>query len=138
LLDEAGPVAELEQLLRSAIDEFCSQLPVSAEHPFAARKPDDYWLTLWAVVMHTQSHQVPHIHPSAWLSGVYYVEVPEVVLAGDSNGGWIEFGSRPSHFMPVRNHWWKLFSPKRACCCCSLPTFTIGPSPMKLISGASA
>ncbi|HIM87207.1 MAG TPA: hypothetical protein EYM51_01225 [Gammaproteobacteria bacterium] len=98
MLDEAGPVAELEQLLRSAIDEFCSQLPVSAEHPFAARKPDDYWLTLRSVVMHTQSHQVPHIHPSAWLSGVYYVEVPEVVLAGDSNGGWIEFGSRPSHF----------------------------------------
>ena len=44
-------------------------------------------------------HQLAHIHPAAWLSGVYYVKVPEIV-SDDSGGrsGWIVLGSPPDHF----------------------------------------
>ena len=49
--------------------------------------------------MQSQGHQIAHNHPSAWLSGVYYVELPDVVTATDpSHQGWIEFGRPPEHF----------------------------------------
>lgn len=37
--------------------------------------------------------QLPHIHPPPWLSGVYYVTVPDGVGRDDGDRfGWIEFG----------------------------------------------
>jgi uncharacterized protein (TIGR02466 family) len=51
---------------------------------------------MWAVVMDAQGHQLPHIHPAAWLSGVYYVQVPgEIGDDDDGRAGWIEFGAPP-------------------------------------------
>jgi uncharacterized protein (TIGR02466 family) len=32
----------------------------------------------WAVIMQANDYNVPHVHPDAHLSGVYYVEVPEL------------------------------------------------------------
>ena len=65
-------------------------------HPFLDVCPKDVRLSIWGVVMHEAGHQVPHIHPSAWLSGVYYVEVPENVTEDDpAHEGWIEFGHPP-------------------------------------------
>ena len=38
-----------------------------------------------------------HIHPSAWLSGVYYPALPDLVRADDdAHLGWIEFGRPPT------------------------------------------
>jgi len=112
LTGDPGPIAELEPLLRGAIEAFCAELPVAADHPFAIRRPSDYWLSLWAVVLNAQGHQVPHIHPSAWLSGVYYVEVPEIVSGSDDHAGWIEFGSRPQHFHARSDPAVRCFEPK--------------------------
>jgi uncharacterized protein (TIGR02466 family) len=51
------------------------------------------------VVLENQGHQIPHIHPSAWMSGVYYVSVPDSVAAStESTAGWIEFGQPPDHY----------------------------------------
>ena len=62
-------------------------------HPFLARQPKFWSLNIWAVVLGAQGYQSPHIHSSAWLSGVYYVAVPSSVqTACESNDGWIEFG----------------------------------------------
>jgi len=69
-------------------------------------------MSLWAVVLNAQGHQVPHIHPSAWLSGVYYVEVPEIVSGSDDHAGWIEFGSRPQHFHARSEPAVRYFEPK--------------------------
>ena len=53
--------------------------------------------------MREKGHQIAHIHPTAWLSGVYYVQVPAgVSRAGEGNAGWIEFG-RPDEIIP-QNH----------------------------------
>lgn len=50
--------------------------------------------TSWAVVMRTQGHQVAHIHPSGWLSGVMYVELPDDVES-EAPHGWLELGRPP-------------------------------------------
>ena len=68
-------------------------------HPFLARRPSRLGLTAWAVVMERAGHQVPHIHPSAWLSGVYYVKLPAAVETDAAgHAGWIEFGHPPEEF----------------------------------------
>src|SRR5215510_15997422 len=42
--------------------------------------------------MEGQGYQTPHIHPQAWLSGVYYASVPADIATAADRAGWIEFG----------------------------------------------
>jgi hypothetical protein len=51
-------------------------------HPFLAAPPERFTLTVWAVVLPTRGYQTAHIHPDAWLSGVYYAQVPAGMLDG--------------------------------------------------------
>jgi uncharacterized protein (TIGR02466 family) len=81
------------------VEAYREGLPRESSHPFVRSKPARYRLTAWSVVLESQGHQIPHIHPSAWLSGVYYVAVPESIAAsGDETAGWIEFGQPPEHY----------------------------------------
>lgn len=68
---------------------------------------DDYWtrpvaglgLTLWGTILGAGGHQEPHIHHTAWLSGVYYARLPDSIRPDDpSQGGWIEFGRPPARY----------------------------------------
>lgn len=103
LLDEAkGPIVDLEAVIRDAVADYIAAMAEEAGHPFPQARPRKWRLTAWAVVMDSQGHQVPHIHPSGWLSGVYYVQLPEVIAADrNDRAGWIEFG-RPGDEVPVR------------------------------------
>ena len=56
---------------------YISILPNDASHPVNLTRPKEYSIESWCVVLNTNGHQAPHIHPSAWLSGVYYVKLPE-------------------------------------------------------------
>ena len=99
LVEPRGPVAVLEDVIREAVADYRRALPVEPGHPFLAKRPKRYRLTAWAVVLQAQGHQIPHNHPSAWLSGVYYVKLPDIVRApGQGPAGWIEFGRPPEHF----------------------------------------
>ena len=56
-------------------------------------------LTLWGTMLGTGGHQEPHIHHAAWLSGVYYAQLPDSIHPDDpSMGGWIEFGRPPARY----------------------------------------
>ena len=59
-------------------------------------------MTAWSIVLQGGGgYQAAHIHPSAWLSGVYYPRVPEIVDDhGAEQAGWIEFGQPSEEF-----HW---------------------------------
>ena len=93
LVEPKGPVATLEQMITGAVEDYLGALPATADHPFAANAPSDWWLTAWATILETGGHQTPHIHQAAWLSGVYYVQLPPVIGADDpAHAGWIEFG----------------------------------------------
>ena len=99
LVEPKGPVAMLERMIVEAVEGYGRDLPPEASHPFLAMRPERYALTVWGVVLSGAGHQVPHIHPSAWLSGVYYPKVPDQVdAAGEGQAGWIEFGRPPAHF----------------------------------------
>ena len=73
--------------------------------PFLSRIPRRYRLTLIASILTAGGRHPPHVHEGAWLSGVYYVAVPDHIgdddgdNTGGGRGGWLEFG-RPDHDLP--------------------------------------
>ena len=99
MIEPKGPMAAFEQLICQAVEAYDGTIEPDPRHPFLAHPPARWSLNVWALVMDGQGYQVSHIHPSGWLSGVYYVTVPDVVAASDNaHAGWIEFGEPlPQH-----------------------------------------
>ncbi len=99
LSEPLGPFAEFHQALQRKAQAYLHDLPSDPSHPFTASKPSSLKLTIWAVVMNAGGHQLPHNHGDGYFSGVYYVQVPDVVArSGDGQEGWIEFGRPPDEF----------------------------------------
>ncbi|MDP2330270.1 MAG: putative 2OG-Fe(II) oxygenase [Reyranella sp.] len=82
----------LLDLIRGAVDAFASTLSVESRDPFVETRPEEAWLDAWAIVFPGDGHQVTHIHPSGWLSGVYYVSAPKA-SGDDPRGGCLVLGS---------------------------------------------
>ena len=93
LREPKGPIATLEILIHNAVEDYLRALPEDSGHPIAAAAPKNWRLSVWSVVLEGAGHQIPHIHESGWLSGVYYAKVPAAVSTSpDKAAGWIEFG----------------------------------------------
>lgn len=93
---DPGPAAALAERVAQAAVAYREGLRLPADHPFPGRVPALPRLAMWAVVMEESGHQLPHIHPAAWLSGVYYPRLPPTVSPpGAGHDGWIEFGRPP-------------------------------------------
>lgn len=96
LAEPRGPVAAFEQSLRAAIAGYSRALPELARHPFTSSRPVAGFLKVWCVVLRRGGHQIPHIHPESWLSGVYYPALPTAIRAPvdpDDPSGCLEFGA---------------------------------------------
>jgi tetratricopeptide (TPR) repeat protein len=112
LLDEdPGPIAALEGMIREAVQAYLEALPEDEDHPFVATRPDEWKLTLWATVLDQEGHQAAHLHPTGWLSGVYYAAVPPT-RDGSEHAGWIEFGRPPDDFRLDTPPQTRLFQPE--------------------------
>jgi uncharacterized protein (TIGR02466 family) len=99
LLDDApGPVAALETLIREAVTDYIERLPQDSDQPFVAARPDEWKLTIWGVVLEEAGCQGTHLHPTGWLSGVYYAAVPPATPGAPADAGYIEFGRPPEDF----------------------------------------
>jgi tetratricopeptide (TPR) repeat protein len=93
LVGNGGPVAALENVIGTAVQHYFRTLDQGSSHPFVAHRPGQVGLTAWAVILQRGGHQLPHIHPDAWLSGVYYVTVPQQSDADlQAGAGAIAFG----------------------------------------------
>jgi hypothetical protein len=99
---DGGPVKELEALMRRAVDEYFATAGNDDGHPFLSQKPDDYDIYAWSAVLDGEGNQKPHIHMSGYLSGCYYVTIPEEVSgSGADNAGAFEMG-RPPEELPFK------------------------------------
>jgi tetratricopeptide (TPR) repeat protein len=97
LADSQGPVPRLREFLQQRVQDYLAELPANPAHPFLCHGLPQWWMVGWAVVMERQGHQLPHTHPSGWVSGCYYPKLPTVVRAeDDGHAGWIEFGRPPA------------------------------------------
>ncbi len=98
LLAASDPaVAVLRDFVEGQIDRRLKSLP-DPGHLFGRSAPRQWRTQSWGVRMWKQGYQVTHIHQKAWLSGVYYVQLPDSVQKhAHDHEGWIEFGRGPDH-----------------------------------------
>ncbi len=66
-----------------------------AGHPVMQTAAHDWCLRAWGTLLDSGGRQEPHMHPLGWLSGVYYVELPNGMAADRNQEGWLEFGRPP-------------------------------------------
>ncbi len=112
LADAEGAIAALKgnisqhvKTYMADVETYRTAVPADDPHPFLAARPDKWRLGGWSVVMESEGHELTHIHPQGWLSGVYYVRVPKAVGgAGDAHDGWLELGRPRDHYPCRRAH----------------------------------
>jgi len=82
-LSPASPFSGFSRVVTEAVHQYIdvvSAEPALQMHPWIRSCPSRWRIQAWATVLHDGGQQSPHIHPSGWLSGVFYVD------AGDSPG----------------------------------------------------
>lgn len=62
------------------------------DHPWANAAPRTAFLRNWCVITESEGFEDWHLHPSGWLSGVYYVRVPGSISHGTTRDGCLAFG----------------------------------------------
>jgi len=72
---DAVAVEALLEQFKQAVDAYEERLVASGDE-FAMRRPRQARLQAWAMVYGSNGRQNSHVHPSGWLSGVYYVAAP--------------------------------------------------------------
>ena len=94
LFDRPEPVARaLADTIHSAVQRYLSTVTLAAAHPFLAQKPHDFTAEAWGTRLNTYGEAEHHFHQHAWISGVYYVDLPEFVQNPKANSldGCLEF-----------------------------------------------
>ncbi|MBK19989.1 MAG: hypothetical protein CMM52_14245 [Rhodospirillaceae bacterium] len=105
LIEDTNPhIKSFVASLTEKIEAFIEAQQIDPNDPFRAQIPKTWNYSIWATILKRDGHQIPHLHPSAWLSGVYYLEVPPGVMdeANTEQQGWIEFGSPGYGIEPIR------------------------------------
>ncbi|MEJ1968573.1 MAG: putative 2OG-Fe(II) oxygenase [Rhizomicrobium sp.] len=87
----------MAQELRRQVRRYIAALPSCVGHPFVTSRPARYALRGWSVITSGDDHFDPHIHPQAWLSGIYYLARPDVSRDAGSERGWLRMGP-PAQF----------------------------------------
>ncbi|HEY0505183.1 MAG TPA: putative 2OG-Fe(II) oxygenase [Lysobacter sp.] len=103
LADRTPAIVGFEQRLREAIDGFLARCRAgdAGDDAFLRNVPRGaYRMHVWATQAAESGFIDTHIHEDSWLSGAYYVELPDAIRDDDAtHAGWIEFG-RPFANLP--------------------------------------
>lgn len=91
---DAGTAMEcLRTMFVTEAQSYAARLSCADDHPLAKLKNRAFTTCMWGNILGAGGHQDSHNHPDAWLSGIYYVSVPDEVGGPDSGqNGWVEFG----------------------------------------------
>lgn len=110
---ELGPMVAFEKIIRAAEAAYREDVPIDPAQSWCAQRPKRTKLNCWSVVMNSQGHQLSHIHPSGWLSGVYYPRLPDVIDDDDPNHeGWIEFGRTTDNYSGKKEPDVRMYKPR--------------------------
>jgi tetratricopeptide (TPR) repeat protein len=93
-----SPLSRAAPLVRVLLDHICDAINAhvervgGADHPWAAARPADATLRAWSVITESDGFENWHVHQFGWLSGAYYVRVPDSIAHGDTEAGCIALG----------------------------------------------
>jgi tetratricopeptide (TPR) repeat protein len=90
--DRANPVVALRAAIDEAVAGHVTAMTERDQSGFYRRPPAAWDLVIWGVILKAGGHQDPHNHPSGYLSGVYYLSVPDEVGQANGEAGFLEFG----------------------------------------------
>ena len=95
-----GYTAELGTLFNHAIRQAADSYIAAglADHPLMVPAANDWTLRAWGTVLSSGGKQTAHMHPLGWLSGIYYVSLPDEMNEAEDEAGWLEFGRPPERF----------------------------------------
>lgn len=96
-------IQALRGMLEQEVERYIAALPRDVAHPLLAARPARTRMEGWAVVSGSETHHTPHIHPYAWITGVYYVVQPAVSL--ESRRGWLRIGPPPQALAGWETRW---------------------------------
>lgn len=103
LTNPQGPIKELTAMIQAQGAAYLDAIPKGTNHPFLSHRPRGWRLDGWGTILEKRGHQLAHNHANAWLSGVYYVQVPRSIQNGENApAGWIEFGRPPDAYPGAR------------------------------------
>jgi hypothetical protein len=117
LRSEQPATRALRQELARRVRSYLRELGKGGDHPYLRARPTDITFYSWAILTHDEGHLAPHLHPSGWANGVYYVRRPAGAAKGDADGGLLRLGPPPS--LGIAEEVW--------------PTQTVEPEPGTLL-----
>lgn len=88
---EAPLVSLLLNQIRAALNAHIQRV-APLDHRWARARPKSTILRSWCVITEGDGFETWHVHQFGWLSGVYYVQVPDSIALGDTVGGCLAFG----------------------------------------------
>lgn len=92
LISPAAPLTRLLlETISQAIGAHIDRVSAS-EHPWMAARPAEAMLRSWSVITESEGFENWHVHQFGWLSGAYYVQIPESIAQGADEAGCIAFG----------------------------------------------
>lgn len=101
----SGLVLLLKEQITKAAKRFIAELEPDPGHPFLRfGNPDFVFTGAWSTIIGEEGYDGSHIHNEGWMSGTYYVKVPELDEAQlASRDGCIQFGEPPPAYVSERN-----------------------------------
>tara|TARA_R100001129_G_scaffold43663_3_gene29935 strand:- start:1091 stop:2785 length:1695 start_codon:yes stop_codon:yes gene_type:complete len=110
----SGHVLTVRTLIFDAIRSYVDGLADDPDHPFLRYINRDFQFTgAWSTILYGAGYDASHIHNEGWLSGVYYVKVPDLDEDRWASGeGCIQFGAPPDAFVSERNRTRRLVRPQ--------------------------
>lgn len=84
-------IPALQALIQQAVIDHVKRLD-QEESAWVQGRPARGILHNWCVITEGDGYEEWHVHQNGWMSGVYYVDVPDSVTSGSGPGGCIAFG----------------------------------------------
>jgi tetratricopeptide (TPR) repeat protein len=108
-----GLTAVLKEKISKALSEYIHSLEKDPDHPFLRYLNPDFRFTgAWSTILHGSGYDNSHIHNDGWISGVYYIKVPDLPEDSWQAGeGCIQIGEPPPRFVSERNKAQRLIRP---------------------------
>ena len=87
-----GPLARLliDRIVAAA--QRHADTVAGVDHRWTAAAPPEAVMRSWCVITEGSGYERWHMHPFGWMSGVYYVAVPDAVSAGTDRDGCLMLG----------------------------------------------
>jgi uncharacterized protein (TIGR02466 family) len=92
---EGDHAVRFHTALKHEIETYLTERENFPGHPMIQARPESMSLVSWALVMRGDGHESWHDHALAWLSGVYYVDIPPQSEGANRPAGAIGFRKAP-------------------------------------------